>query len=209
MQETASLRAHATQLTTPFDQYFTLQHLRQWPGPPPTDPLRRGRSLFAAGAPRSCASAAVLPHWCACVNRHSLSSDHPAVAAAAAAFQRYVNALQQEEAAGLCAVLRVSAVLSAEELRPQRAVQAFVGSKDADGFEPDLSGDTRAQSQTLQLRLRAAPGERLFEVTVSRRLPDGDFMVRHQDISRTDRYGSQARCVQQRMDHMRKLCYCK
>ncbi|XP_043202025.1 uncharacterized protein LOC122370443 [Amphibalanus amphitrite] len=204
----AALEENVERLTTPFDQYQTLSHLRHWPDGPPPDPANRAVSLLVPGtAARGCAAAGVEAHWCACLRWLPLSINDSSVVAAARAFEEYVLAEQEREAPGACAPLAVLAVERAELLAPQQDVLRFVSSKDADGFVPDLSGSS-ATEQTLQLRLLAAPADRTFEVTVVVE-GGGTVRVRHEDISRLDRYGRQARCVEQRMDHMRKLCYCR
>ncbi|XP_037094607.1 uncharacterized protein LOC119114692 [Pollicipes pollicipes] len=127
---------------------------------------------------------------------------------AARAFERYVNAEQERQTPGRCAPLRVEEILKAEVLQPQANLLRFVKSKDKDGFVPDLSSAGMTAQPMMQLRMRAAPGARTFEVTMTRK-GSGEFAVRHEDVSRTDRYGDQARCVADRMDHMRKLCFCR
>ena len=205
----AALQRSVERLTTPFDQYQTLSHLRHWPGGPPPDPAGRAVSLLQPDTPsRGCAAAGVEAHWCACLRWLPMSTSDPAVLAAVRAFEEYVNTEQEREAPGECVPLAVTNILQAELLAPQQDVLRFVSSKDADGFVPDLSG-TSSTERTLQLRMLAAPGVRTFEATVVEEREGGPVRVRHEDVSRLDRYGRQARCVEHRMDHMRKLCFCR
>ena len=65
-----------------------------------------------------------------------------------------------------------------------------------------------------QLTLRAQPSDALYEATVKHILPetgdagDGKFSLDMRDISRINRYGSQADCIASRLPHLRPYCFC-
>lgn len=77
-----------------------------------------------------------------------------------------------------------------------------------DGFLADLSGKTKLKTNTYQIKLLLTPGDSLFEASITHNLEKDKFDLKMSDISRINQYGSQARCIEDDLPHLRKYCYC-
>lgn len=85
----------------------------------------------------------------------------------------------------------------------------FKENKDFDGFLADLSTNTKVSSEMYQVKIVVKPGKSIFEASVLHDLRENVFRVKLWDISRVNKYGSQANCIMNTDPELRKYCYCK
>lgn len=205
----ANLKINAHRLSTPFDVYPTLASVLQ---PPPFvkgNLSHRSISLLQEiPAERTCADAYIEPHWCACLDWESVDRNDPVVIGAARSFINKINKYNSKYT-DECSKLELSEVLWAARLVPSGALRKFRSSKDADGFVADLTGDTQVTRVVYQVKLIATPGEGIFEASLSYDISQEEYFLKVEDVSRINQYGSQARCIENTQEQLRKFCYCK
>ena len=85
----------------------------------------------------------------------------------------------------------------------------FKGSKDREGFVPDMSSNMTRDFEHFRLTLMTTPGDGLFEVTVTHSLSSDVYDISERGISRTNRYGDDPACISTELPHLRAFCYCK
>ncbi|KAL7287426.1 hypothetical protein TKK_0018535 [Trichogramma kaykai] len=195
-------------LTTPFDVHATLSHLLDFRGVKDGDLNDRGISLFdKIPIERTCADAFIEPHWCACLAWEEVSVERDAVKEASRYLVDFLNSYTDEHR-DICAKLRLAEVLWAARLIPTKGILNFKKSQDKDGFVAELSAETPVTSELYQVKVRTSPGNGLFEASIAHRVEKNIFSTKITDISRINKYGSQARCVENSLFHLRKYCYC-
>lgn len=109
----------------------------------------------------------------------------------------------------LCVALFVSQILSITKLQPNENLIKFNKNADIDGFVADLSAKTAVKTNTYQIKALLLPGSSLFEASITHNIENDIFDLKISDISRINKYGSQARCIENEYPHLRKFCYCK
>ena len=214
-----NLRRNADRLTTPFDIHATFKELLNFSGSGPGDRRRRGISLFKEiPAGRTCADAAIEPHWCNCLQWTSISVDNEAAMKVVAAVVSFINNLTVEQR-DVCSELTVDAVLSAGRYGANGDLLRFKQSADADGRVPlmaDAKDAAAAATEFLyQVKFVVRPSGGIFEATVGSStnvVGDGKSSTRYalsgKEISRLNVYGRQPHCVMDRLPHLRPYCYC-
>lgn len=60
-----------------------------------------------------------------------------------------------------------------------------------------------------QIKMVAEPGGGIFEASITHWVKEDTMRLRMEDISRINKYGRQARCIEEEFPHLRKYCYCK
>lgn len=108
-----------------------------------------------------------------------------------------------------CARLYLHEIKWAAKLAPHDNLMRFKQNKDFDGFLADLTSNTKVSSEMYQVKIIVKPGKSIFEASVLHDLKDNAFRVKMSDISRVNKYGSQAECVLNSDPELRKYCYCK
>lgn len=201
---------HNTQyLTTPFDVHKTLENVLNFGTPKDGDRHQRAISLFdKVPLSRTCADAFIEPHWCACLSWQEISTDDNYVIAAARYFMQFLNAYTEDHR-DICEQLRLKEILWAAKLIPNKGLLKFQKAGDQDGFIGDFSAKTKLTTETYQLKVKTEPGDGLFEVSITYDIRRNAFSTKISDVSRINMYGSQARCVENSLFHLRKYCYCK
>ncbi|XP_076238504.1 uncharacterized protein LOC143181785 [Calliopsis andreniformis] len=201
---------HNTQyLTTPFDVHKTLENILNFQSPKDGDRHQRAISLFdKVPLSRSCADAFIEPHWCACLSWQEIPKDDNQVTAAAKYFIQFLNAYTEDHR-DICEELRLKEILWAAKLIPNKGLLKFQKAGDQDGFIGDFSAKTKLTTETYQLKVKTYPGDGLFEVSINYDIKKNTFSTKISDVSRINMYGSQARCVENSLYHLRKYCYCK
>nr|XP_031846377.1 uncharacterized protein LOC116432971 [Nomia melanderi] len=196
-------------LTTPFDVHKTLENILNFETPKDGDRHQRAISLFdKIPLERTCKDAFIEPHWCACLSWQEISTQDTNVIAAAKYFVQFLNAYT-EEYRNICEKLQLKEILWAAKFVPNTGLLKFQKSGDLDGFIGDFSARTKLTSETYQVKVKTDPGDGLFEVSITYDMKKNTFSTRISDISRINMYGSQARCVENSLYHLRKYCYCK
>ncbi|XP_076395907.1 uncharacterized protein LOC100877796 [Megachile rotundata] len=201
---------HNTQyLTTPFDVHKTLESILNFETPKTGSRQHRAISLFdKVPLDRTCADAFIEPHWCACLSWQEISVDEDNVIAAARYFIQFLN-LYTDDHRDICEQLQLKEILWAAKLIPNKGLLKFQKSGDQDGFIGDFSAQTKLTSEIYQLKVKTEPGDGLFEVSITYDIKKNKFSTKISDVSRINMYGSQARCVENSLHHLRKYCYCK
>ncbi|KAG0717944.1 hypothetical protein GWK47_007913 [Chionoecetes opilio] len=204
-----NIRMNIHRLTTPFDLYPTMQDILHFPGARLGQVVDRGISLFSQiPAARTCADAFVEPHWCACLSWEPISVEEDMVKRAAHALVHYVNTYTSTHRS-LCLQLRLGQLLWAGKLLPTKGLLKFKKNMDVDGFLPDLTDETSVSEVVYQVTLTTSPGLARYEASLTYSIKLDTFSVKMDDVSRTNKYGDQAHCVEKNLDHLRKFCYCR
>lgn len=196
-------------LTSPFDVHKTLENILNFDAPKNVERHQRAISLFdKVPLNRTCADAFIEPHWCACLGWKEISIDDTNVVAAANYFVKFLNGYTVDHH-DICAILHLDKILWAAKLIPTKGLLDFRKSGDQDGFIGDFTAKTKVATEIYQLKVKTVPGDALFEVSITHNLAENAFYVKISDVSRINMYGSQARCVENSLFHLRKYCYCK
>ncbi|XP_035734479.1 uncharacterized protein LOC118447091 isoform X2 [Vespa mandarinia] len=196
-------------LTTPFDIHKTLQAILNFESPKEGDRYQRAINLFdKIPLERTCADAFIEPHWCACLSWKEIEVDNPNVIAAAKFFVQFLNTYTEEHR-DICETLKINQILWSAKLLPTKGLLNFQKSGDQDGFVADLSAKTKLTSEIYQIKVKTEPGGGLFEASITYNVNKNIFNTKISDVSRINKYGSQARCVENSLFHLRKYCYCK
>lgn len=158
---------------------------------------------------RSCADAYIEPHWCVCLNWHQINdTQNEYVLRAARSVVEQINDFTKKDI-NKCARLYLHEIKWAAKLAPHDNLMRFKQNKDFDGFLADLSSNTKVSSEMYQVKIIVKPGKSIFEASVLHDLKENSFRVKMSDISRVNKYGSQAECVLNSDPELRKYCYCK
>ncbi|XP_067014130.2 uncharacterized protein [Anabrus simplex] len=208
-QAVANFKRNIQRLTSPFDIHPTLQNVLHYQGVGKGDIRNRSISLFKEiPLERTCADAYIEPHWCACLDWQAVSLSDSMVQRAADAVVDFINKYT-EESRELCHILHLNEVTWAAKLVPTQGLLRFLKNADKDGFVADLTARTGISQETYQLKLSTTPGNGLFEVSLRYDVNDKSFAIRISDISRINKYGSDAHCITNTQEQLRKYCYCK
>ena len=210
-----NMKINANRLTTPFDIHETFLDILHYTGSGKANLSRRGVSLFSeVPEERTCTDAEVTPHWCACLEWQPVNqSDALVVAAVKEAIAR-VNLFTRSQRRK-CAELTLSKITRSsryvctnEDSEAQRKIEKYWNQyRKASNGRFDGTA-CKAGSEYYQLSFITKPGEGHFEAMCYHDVTSGSFKVSEQEISRIDRYGSQAACIESSMPHLRPYCYC-
>lgn len=195
-------------LTSPFDLYPTFLDILDFNGADIGDIKNRGISLFKEiPEMRTCASANIETHWCACLNWQGLETRDPVVQKASEYIVSKINQLTEPHRK-LCANLSIKQILRAQQLIPEQNLLKFKKTNDEDGFRADLSDSTDVGTTVYQIWVYTTPGDGLFEVTVNYDLSKHKFNFDEDSLSRVNKYGDAPKCIEKEHEELRKYCYC-
>ncbi|XP_069676617.1 uncharacterized protein [Periplaneta americana] len=204
-----NIRRNSQRLTTPFDINPTLKNVLHYEGSGKGSVKDRAISLFKQiPLERTCADAYIEPHWCACLDWQEINLQDRMVVKAAETFVDFINKLTESNR-DICADLHLERIQWAARLVPNEGLMRFHKNADIDGFVADLSAHTVVTQEVYQLKVSTMPGGGLFEVSMKYDVTDGSFAVKISDVSRINRYGSAAHCVEHSQHHLRPYCFCK
>ncbi|XP_046363166.2 uncharacterized protein LOC124139838 [Haliotis rufescens] len=202
-----NMKKNSHRLTTPFDVYETLKDILYFDGNVQQASVTdRGISLFSeVPRDRSCDTAAILPHWCMCLERQHVPVSSVNVTNAAKSILNQIN----EELfyyGHLCEVLEIQEIKEAVLMSPNKRVLHFEQSLN-DVINRTVHYGNRTEAVlTYQLTFVTSPGGGLFEGTVNLDETTGRYTTAG-DISRINRYGDQSICIDN--FYLKKYCYCK
>ena len=214
--ELENLRRNSHLITSHFDTHATLKHLLAFPDGNAGD-SKFGKSLFSdlSVKNRTCSEAGVDPQWCTCLKyEHVTPSADPNVGKLVDAVLKYINKRNEKLASGFCAPLSLRHVIAAARRKPNDEVSRFLKSETADdGCDScvakyaDNSVVTRYEYEVnFSVEPSGGTYEAVGEIVLG---DDGGVHVMHStDISRTNMYGDQPRCIGAKYPHLRKFCYC-
>ncbi|WAR27881.1 hypothetical protein MAR_013585 [Mya arenaria] len=195
-------------LVTPFDIYETFMEINEEKNEyKPTD--RTSYSLFSnIPMERTCQSAGIEAHWCACLawKNTSVSENHVINTA-----RESVNMFNEMigEYSIMCHKLDLKHITRAIKLESNENVLKFKESKDIDGRIADMSAKTKPLQAFYQITMETTPGNGLFEVTSSVDLQSGQVFISKEDISRINKYYDAPKCIVKRKPELRPYCVCK
>lgn len=157
---------------------------------------------------RSCSDAFIEPHWCACLDWQSVPIEDQIATRLKATLLATINnyTLAQRQ---LCAELTSKSVQWVNRASPNDYLLKFAKNADIDGFKPDLTGSTAVKSVIYQIKMVTQPGNAVFEASIEYLLKSDRMSLKLSDISRINKYGTQARCIEKDYPHLRKYCFCK
>ena len=185
-----NVRINAHRLTTPFDVHETLMNLINISGQNHSNTtIKRGLSLFEEISPqRTCNDATIVEQWCTCHEEEELNVTDSGLQKATAFLVSKINR-DLSSHKNICALLTLTEIRSAQIQKANAAINIKT-----------------LQKITYQVTFRTAPGDGLFQATVSQSIPSNNYTVLG-DISRINRYAGQSDCVFD--PRMRLYCYCK
>ncbi|XP_055903067.1 uncharacterized protein LOC129939183 [Eupeodes corollae] len=215
-QEYRNFQENVNRLTTPFDIHETLldilniQSSDDRSATESSNYVPRGISLFKPiPQNRSCASAFIEPHWCACLDWRQINdTSTPLIKKIAQSILTTINDASNSFRE-VCEPFELKLINWALKLTPHRELLKFRKNKDIDGFLPDLSSDMDIHEEFYQVQVTLSPGDALFEASVSYNLKDFQATTKLSQVSRVNKYGSQANCIYDTNPELRKYCYCK
>jgi hypothetical protein len=157
---------------------------------------RRGTSLFTAlPQTRGCTTAGIPPAWCICYKKKKISIKSLDVHDALAFVLRQLNS-QLRPYHGLCAVLRLSKVISALKWHPDEAI--------GDTYSGNSAEESWKKASLLQINFIAEPNQAEFEATI---LFDPDHGWRFtEQVVRLDKYEEGSKCMDKH--ELKKICIC-
>uniref|UniRef100_A0A1B0GFP2 Uncharacterized protein n=1 Tax=Glossina morsitans morsitans TaxID=37546 RepID=A0A1B0GFP2_GLOMM len=94
-------------------------------------------------------------------------------------------------------------------LWPHKDLLVLKKSGDADGYVPDFNSKGESYKWFYKLQIVVSPEDSLFEASASHNLNSLSMKSILSDISRVNKYGSQADCIYKYNPKLRKFCYCK
>ncbi|XP_046393136.1 uncharacterized protein LOC124161034 [Ischnura elegans] len=213
----ANFRVNTRRLTTPFDINPTLKDVLHFQGAGKGSLRNRSISLFKeVPSERTCSDASIEAHWCAClsweelpVSSLSLVANPLSTAALAAnALVDYINKLTEGHRTR-CHPLKTAKLVWAAKLLPGGGLLHFRKNADTDGFVPDLSAQTEVTQEIYQVKVETQPGAGRFEASLQYDVRENSFTVKVEDISRINKYGRAAHCIEADAENLRKFCYCR
>ncbi|XP_076096200.1 uncharacterized protein LOC143067068 isoform X1 [Mytilus galloprovincialis] len=203
-----NFKLNVDRLTCPFDLHPTFLDILNFQGTGMGDTSNRGISLFKEiPKTRTCDSAGIANHWCACLNWENLNNEDQAVLKVSNYVVSEINKLTEPHRK-LCQKLTLKNVLRAHKLLPETDMLLFKKTNDADGFRADLSDNTAIGQTTYQVWVYTTPGDGLFEVTVNHNVQADTFILHESSISRVNKYGDAPKCIETEHEELRKYCYC-
>lgn len=210
-----NLKTNKERLTTPFDLHATLMDIIHWPSAEELstmgDVSQRSMSLFrVVPSSRTCQQAGIEMHWCTCLNWETAmdSAEKKNISRMlAVAVVQTINTYTKQERS-LCAPLKLDELISAKRLVPHPNLLKYKDVKDADGFVPDLAGNTKATFAYYQLKFRTVPGNALYEVTVTYDAVENVVTVDLGAISHINAYGDLPHCIVDKNYFLAAYCVC-
>ncbi|XP_059157677.1 uncharacterized protein LOC131942031 [Physella acuta] len=186
-----NLRTNTHRLTTPFDIHETLKDFLRFGGTGVGNVSNRGISLFKEiPSERTCVHAQIASHWCACLAWEKVSHEDKnlqmALGSALDTINNFTSGFRQ-----ICAELAVEEITEAVKLKSSRALLQKI--KDVTLY---------------QITFHTTPGHGHFEVTVTHDVERNKMEVAGSEISRINKYGSDADCILFNGD-IRQFCYCR
>ncbi|KAL5005097.1 hypothetical protein ScPMuIL_018553 [Solemya velum] len=199
-----NLYNNIAKITTPFDIHETLLDILNISRTEePLDVWSRGMSLLRnIPINRTCESAQIPVHWCACLEKEDVDTHSPHVRAAALHTIHHINNMTLP-LRKFCARLKLKEILTANRVVPNDKVLKFKTTKEE---VPQFYNDSTIDVSVFQVTIETAPNDGMYEVTVQVYYTNSTYTVT--DISRISRYGDQPKCVKDKYPELMPYCYC-
>ncbi|CAI9738683.1 XP_029648894.2uncharacterized protein LOC115222734 [Octopus vulgaris] len=207
-----NLKSNSHRLTTPFDIYETLVDILDMKKAMKRDhneeiesTQRKRISLFRkVPLNRTCEEATILPHWCTCHESKPVKITDSIVAKGAQYLVKCINK-KTSQLRNLCDQLELVSIKDAVIMAANTNLLRFVRNRNYVINRHVVYGNkVNTIIKDYQLTIQTNPGGGLFEGTVRYDSKTKHFSLLG-DISRTNMYGDQARCV----SNARKFCFCR
>ncbi|XP_005111704.1 uncharacterized protein LOC101847301 [Aplysia californica] len=201
-----NLRTNSRRLTTPFDIYETLKDILYFDGEDREASLSdRGISLLREVPPeRSCQHAAILPHWCLCLEEREVPTNSTVGRRIAHALVGHINDILSP-ASHLCATLSLGNVSQVVQMQSNEKILRFEDSLHDVINKTVVYGERTEAPVVYQVTLSTVPGHALFEATLTHD-PVYNIFKLAGSISRINAYRDQSICVEN--SKLKKFCYC-
>ncbi|XP_064615210.1 uncharacterized protein LOC135479318 [Liolophura sinensis] len=204
-----NFKQNSHKLTTPYDIHETLLDVLDLTRT--TKPLKhsdRGLSLFhSIPLNRTCKSAGIDMHWCTCLTQQIVHTSNEHVQKSVAEVMNHINE-KTAKFRDLCEELKLKSIKSAMLVVPNEKVLRYQFSQDDDHRVANFSSRAKLDIAYYQVTIVTEPGEGLYEATVQANFLSSAYTINAQ-VSRVNKYGKQAECVQEKHPSIRKFCYCK
>ncbi|GFS48903.1 uncharacterized protein TNIN_22251 [Trichonephila inaurata madagascariensis] len=204
-----NLKINQDRLVTPFDIHATFMTLLN-PDVPMQGQLNdRSISLFSEiPSERSCQSASIEPHWCACLSWFDIPTNDFLAKSVGQAVVTYMNDLTKSQR-DKCVELQLGKITRLEKFTPNKAFLTFRQNADPDGRAGEFSDNTKVTEIVYQVQVITYPSEGIYEAIVKYSESDKQYRVKEEEISRVNMYGDQEHCIHDDYPELRKYCYCK
>lgn len=205
-----TFKINSERLATPFDMHETLHAVLKAKTPKMGNTSKRAMSLFdEVPLSRTCKSAQIAAHWCACLNWEPVKkSDSKVVLHAAATLVHRLNELT-DDSRDICDILLIDKIEWAEKYIPTEEMLHFRGVHKNGKYYVDWDERTKVTTEFYQLKVVTQPGGGHFEASFKYTNDKKLMMLKTADISRVNRYGVQASCLSETQRDIRKYCHCK
>lgn len=192
-----NLEINRNRLSTPYDLHMTLKHILELSGHKnnfqPLPGCSGCQSLFKLlPFNRSCESAGIDNHWCACKSYKPVDSKDPIIAQQVKLVIDWMNqelskARTSKTKKLLCSTRNVTKIISAQK-------------------SDVINHNTTNEYSDYLIMFAASPSDAIFESTIRHhRFRDNNFVI--ENVSRLDEQSWQSFCVHS--DDLKKLCFCK
>lgn len=204
-----NLKINQNRLVTPFDIHATFMTLLN-----PNVPMQghvndRSISLFSEiPSERTCESASIESHWCACLSWSDLPTTDPLAKTVGQAVVNYMNDLTKLQRTK-CVELQLGKITRLEKFTPNKDFLTFKKNADLDGRAGEFSDNTKVTEVIYQVQVIAYPSDGIYEAIVKYSELDKQYHVKEEEISRVNMYGNQEHCIHDDYPELRKYCYCK
>ncbi|GBM49216.1 hypothetical protein AVEN_158189-1 [Araneus ventricosus] len=204
-----NLKKNQNRLSTPFDIHATFLTLLYPDIPLQGDVSRRSNSLFSEiPKGRTCESASIESHWCACLSWSDMSTTDPLAQTVGNSVISFINDLTKLQR-DKCQELQLSKVMRLEKFIPNKDFLTFKKNADLDGRAGEFSDNTEVTEIIYQVQLLASPSGGIYEAIVKYSQLDDAYRINEHELSRINMYGNQEHCVHDEYPELRKYCYCK
>ena len=220
-----NLNKNSNRLSTFFDVYSTLTDILNFGDSltSSTSSSSRGVSLFnEIPQSRSCTSAGILPHWCTCHKQVQMNPADKQIVNAANVVVGRINEMLSGYS-DRCSLLTLQTVFTATSMELDTPVMS-INRSITDVLRHSVAyGQEVVPVRYFLITLQTLPSGAIFESTVRISLehinhmtnPNGDHQMQGEsefvyevngEVSRINRYGSQADCIY--IASLKKYCYC-
>jgi len=204
---TSALEHNQHIISSPFDLHATLHHVLTYPKEPQGE---KTQSLFTKlKHTRICSKAGIGEHWCPCLEFKDENITSPHVIGGAEMAVKYINDVILNRTDLLrtsCERIQLKKILKAESFKPNEKLQRFSSTNQDSDLAVNFGSPT-PDSEHYRINFVTMPGNALFEVTVAIR--EDKKVIVNPNISRTNLYGNQPKCILRKYPYARKFCYCK
>ena len=205
-----NMRRNSKILTSHFDLYATLKHILSYPSLPTG--IKYGGSLFTRlnETQRTCEAIGIADTWCPCLTFEEMNTSDSLSIRLAKEAVSFINELVSKDpkARSMCSPLELDEITHVGKRIPNKKVQRYYYSSSTDKCATCETVERNPDFTDIlyEITFRVKPSGGAYEASVH--AIEGKLKV-NTDLSRINKYGTQAKCVENTFPHLRKYCYCK